>query len=574
MTNAAEQSRMTPRGRGPGGAGRLMLPLVGASLVLLLVLAMPDFHVGARDADLDADLCPPDGAVAARAVLLLDLRKPLDPARGLPVGVLRKVAREMGADTELRVFALADDPLAPRVQVGRVCKPYANHELAAPAAKDRPGPRDCDDLPAQLPTRLRGRAQLYCERRAAIERRIAALVAERPPAPVADAYLVEAIDDTILELADADVAAAFHVFSDMAQHAPWYSHLEREPDDWDAQPFAEARRGHPGLLAEPPPAPALAVRVHYVPRRGTTEHPRVARAHKRFWRGYFAGAESVAFDDLTVLGGYEVERLARPAEEPAADRAVETDAARAEREEAARLLELVQAERAALEQAREQAVAEAEQLDARAAELNRREQALARADEQALARADEPEADGADEPEADGAGEADGGPAGEPAPTLAAVPADAPPTAPRGAVPVPTTETPRIEPPTATRPTEPPTETPPTETAAVPRPPAAACPITRRPGATLADAYPNGGWTNHGSADITVNYVIDDHGETLDDEVSVAVGASRTQLPGSMPLFAAAAEELVRSWAFDFTATEACLKRQQRVTVLRFRYRR
>lgn len=552
MSNTVEPSRMAPRGRAPGGPGRWLMPLLfGGSVVVLLVLAIPFFQAGAADDGRDADLCPLDpAAVGMRAVLLLDLRKPMDATPGLPADMLRRVARSVAADTELRVFAIADDPMAPRVPLGRVCKPYANDELAAPAAKDRSGPRDCDDLPAQLPTRLRERAQLYCDRRAAIEQEIDALVTKPPPLPLANAYLVEAIDDTRLELAEAGGAVALHVLSDMLQHAPWYSHLEREPDNWGAEAFAEARRGRAGILDEPPPASALAVRVYYIPRSGTTEHPRVARAHKRFWRGYFGGAD-VAFDDLPVLGAYDHELLTAPADEPAdappPESPAESDEARAERDQAERLLELVQAERAALEQAREEAAAEARELEVRAAELSRREEALARTDD-------------ANRPVA---------------PMEDAAPATATP-------PIPDAETANAEAAVDAQATPAADAAPPNVVAAAPTepepaspPPLDACPAVLRPGVTAAaDAYPNGGWTNYGSADIAVAYIVDDYGETIDSEVSASEADSSSDLPRFMPLFVTAAEDLVRSWVFDFTATESCLRRQQRVTVLRFRYRR
>lgn len=544
----AEPSRIAPRGRAPSGLGRWLVPvLFGGSLVVLLVLVIPYFRGDPAD-KLDADLCPlePDAATT-RAVLLIDLRKPVDPLPHLPASVFLEVAGSVDVDAELHVFAVADDPLAPRASLGRICKPYANDELVAPAAKDRPGPRDCDDLPAQLPTRLRGRAQLYCDRRAEIEREITTHVAQTPRKPVANAYLVEAIDDTRLELAETGRAATLHVFSDMMQHASWYSHLEREPDDWSALTFTAARRSRAALLAEPPPTDALGVRVHYVPRRGTTEHPRVGRAHKNFWRDYFADAETLVFDDLPPLAGYEVEPLTPPQEEPAAESPAkpveETQAASEEREEAARLLELVQAERAALERAREQAAAEAQQLDARAAELNRREEALAQANEEVPA---EPlEVD-----EQVGTSEPPPRPAVaqtfDPVPEVDAVEGSLPTVA-------------------VAQPSEPP--------AAVP-PPVDACPTALRPGVAAAAEYPNGGWTNYGSADVAVSYTIDDYGETIDDQVSVTAADSSSDFPRYMPLFATAAEDLVRNWAFEFTATDACLKRQQRVTIVRFRYRR
>lgn len=121
------------------------------------------------------------------------------------------------------------------------------------------------------------------------------------------AYLIEAIEDTRLELAGVAERPSLYVFSDLVQHAAWYSHAERSPDRWDYGDFQRLRQRQTSLVgASPPPDADLAVTLFSVPRRGVTEHPRVALALERFWRGYFADVGSVTFKQQPVQIGYDV----------------------------------------------------------------------------------------------------------------------------------------------------------------------------------------------------------------------------------------------------------------------------
>ena len=283
-------------------SGRLLaiLPLAALALAggayLLLAGRAPD-----RETALGDDLCPAeDGRIAGSATLLLDLRKPLREARP-PESLLRGISQEMEADTELRVYALGADPAAPRQLLGRLCKPYDNADLAIETAKDqRQALRDCDDLPAQIPQRLREAASRFCERRGVLQERIRRLSERSPFDPVSDAYLMEALTETRREFAGRPQPWKLYLHSDMLQHAPWYSQLDLDWTRW--------RSGYDALDDalppwNPPTPSSLAVTIHYLPRLNSTEPTRPRRLHQEFWRHWLQGAE-VAFQDAPPLPAY------------------------------------------------------------------------------------------------------------------------------------------------------------------------------------------------------------------------------------------------------------------------------
>ena len=283
-------------------SGRLVaiLPLAALALVggayLFLAGRAPD-----RETALDDDLCPmEDGRIAGSATLLLDLRKPLQEARS-PETLLRGISQDMGADTELRVYALGADPSAPRQLLGRLCKPYDNADLAIETAKDqRQALRDCDDLPAQIPQRLREAASRFCARRGVLQERIQRLSERSPFEPVSNAYLMEALTQTRREFAGRPQPWKLYLHSDMLQHAPWYSQLDLDWTRW--------RSGYDALDdALPPwnpPGPAgLTVTIHYLPRQNSTEPTRPRRLHQEFWRHWLQGAD-LAFRDEPPLPAY------------------------------------------------------------------------------------------------------------------------------------------------------------------------------------------------------------------------------------------------------------------------------
>lgn len=256
----------------------------------------------------DAELCPLDvRAIARRSVYLVDLRKPLDDA-ALPGRLLLRASRALGADEELEVFALTPFAEAPRMSLGRFCKPFADVDLVAPAAKHQRGEAsDCADLPAQVSPTLRSDAQRYCELRTTTKQRIDDL-AGRPKvagaAPLVDAFAEISAGLHRDAAGDAMRDATLYVFSDMMQQASWYSHLDHAQAGWDFGEFLtrlERRYGALGLAE--PPATNLQVKVFYLPREGLTAKPSARQAHKRFWHSYFDDRQ-VVFEDQTIMSNY------------------------------------------------------------------------------------------------------------------------------------------------------------------------------------------------------------------------------------------------------------------------------
>ena len=591
--------------------------------------------------DLDASLCPVDAtAIAGRTVLLLDIGKPnADATAGLASELLHRVTLDMAANSELQVFVVAASPFAPRVLLHRLCKPYASDSLAVAAAKDRSGEtRDCDDLPAQLSRRVRDRAVQFCEQRDALKRRIDGITARDWPAKVASAYLVEAIEDTRLELAQF-ANPKLYVFSDMLQHAAWYSHAERGPNGWDFDRYVHAREQQTGILSDPPPAdPDLAVTVYYVPRRGLTEHPRVARAHQRFWRRYFVDVGSLAFDQQPLHVAYAVQPFAdqvdpaglgptavtgreeepaaretgsplqRPAEpepaSPADNGAADVPLVVDEEADAPATTVVAEPETRFAGPTVDATTVVAETQDARPADeatvvaaepetqdVRRADDATAAARSLPVAVATEPEQPDQESAPAAGNDAGDSGqiplgntPLAIATPTVPATKEDAAPVVVAGSTTGDPDQPPLNDP--ATDYTEasaasvsperqPYAENPETTVDAEP----SFCSATLKPEFEGVDAYPLGGSTrgrrwNYGSAEILVGYTIDEYGETVDDDVAAQSAGSTVEVPRYMYLFTRRAEQLVRGWSFEFDAVDGCEKRQSRVVRLQFQYRR
>lgn len=550
-------------------------------LVAVLAVIFVSFVRGTGGDDfvqLDDDLCPADPAhIGHRAVALFDLQKPLGEHGALPGEILRQVTSRMGRHMELRAFSLAGDAFVSRKLIARVCKPYDNADLVAEGAKDSAVERrDCDDLPAQLPMELRERARAFCQRRDGLVGRLA-LLAGQARQPVVDAHLAEAIEDAQLELAGGGDASLF-VVSDLMQHAHWYSHLDRGPDDWDYDEFSRVRaESPPPISVTAPAAPSLDVTLFYLRRAGVTEHPRNAATHRQFWTRYFADrVRTLTFEGQTPVLNYD--------HVPFEDRAAQEDVERlrTEREEAQRLLREVEAEKRALDEAREELAALEERRQAREREQLARQRREAEAERPSPA-APPPGRD-AEEVPSRNAGQAT---AERPAEQVGQAPGSAAERTPEGAQPAepeavqasaadqaPTLSETRTA---AAEPTlvDPVTEAVPTavEVAQSPVIDAAAgspCAVQLRTGAT--DIYPGRRRINYGSANVVVSYAIDEEGRTIDDEVQMVVSRSRADRRQYLDLFAEAAEAAVRDWEFDFTEGD-CRRSQQRTTRFRFAYR-
>ena len=365
----------------PGKGRRPILSLLLAPVILGCALVAYFALEGAGD--LPAVAAEPamdcgDGSQVDHAAFLFDLRKPLDAVHAtLPGALFRQAAHAMDAGTELAVYTLSPHAEAPRTLIGRLCKTFDDAGLTAESSKHL-ATDDCD-IPAQVPAALRASAKDFCRRRDALARRIDALVVETFGQAAGAAYLVEALEATARDFGE--TAGSLHVFSDLVQHAAWFSHAESPLEEWEfermasawtALPLEEALRGFP---------PETSVRIHYVPRTGTTELEEWRATHKRFWQAYFGGTD-LQFDDqptmaeytplsLTAapnameLAAYELERLRH------SNALVEKDRATIERErrDLERERRGVEAERQRLEAERQELAAERERLTSQQARL-------------------------------------------------------------------------------------------------------------------------------------------------------------------------------------------------------------
>lgn len=327
----------------------VVLPL----LVLSFVAAGLTFdrQRGTAD-DLSVDLCPAEEHIAGRAAFLVDLAKPLHPDLDRDMGaLLRDVSSDLAKSAELRVFALMDDPAKPRVLLARFCKPYDNADLQLETAKDRTDSlRDCDDLPAQLTDSVRTAAKRFCDLRAALQADIGTLAQRHQESLVTGSWLVEAFESTRREFMSYSGPHKLYVYSDMLQHAKWYSQLDLDWTNWRSEDFEIDARAE-----DPNPSPQstdLQVRVFYTPRQELTALPRLKRIHQQLWQRYFAPAP-VTFEEQPMLPSYAAVPLMDVISD--AERvAHERQRLDEEIEATKRLLAQIEAERAALERDRDE----------------------------------------------------------------------------------------------------------------------------------------------------------------------------------------------------------------------------
>lgn len=510
----------TNRMHGRGGGARFLIPVAVVVTVTLLMVLLVDRGDAARE--LDEDLCRIDTAQSAGATLLVDLQKPVRPASYATL--LRDISLDLSAGTELRAFALTSDARSPRQFLGRLCKPYDNAELAIDMAKDAErAQRDCDDLPAQMPPETRDVAMRFCDRRAALQQRIdRAGGAARARAPIATAELMEALDATLFEIAVEPGPQTLYVFSDMLQHADWYSHLDLDWNAWryeDFRPLRQARGPVPGAehLA------GLRVPILYVPRSQLTGPRRPRQAHQAFWRTYLAGAD-VEFRDQPAAPPYAAApamRTLRDAESATRER----ESLERQRREAERELARIARETEAIEAERREGARIAERRDALQAELRRQEDALHQELERLRAEVVE----------------------------LDAAPVET------GA-------------PTAHGPTDAPAEAVPAEAVAQ-----VACDVRLQPefrARLESERYPRNRRVNYGDATITVSYVVDPNGATVDDDIVVVSERSVADKPEYFSVLSEDTVRVVKDWTFTIEAPDAgqtCRPQQRRTATFTYR---
>ena len=576
--------------RRPTGKKRYLTLLLPPLLVAVALGGVLVFFDGTDSTqELDEDLCALESDESVgRAVLLLDFRKPLNEENlSLPGELLDDVSHQIGTNTELRVFALSTDSRAPRLPLDRLCKPYDDADLQIDSAKDQTDTiRDCDDLPVQLPAPVRESAERFCTRRSALRNRVDALARYQPLTPIVNSYLIEAIEDTVIELSEGSGPQTIYVFSDMMQHAEWYSHLDLDWTDWSFADLAETRARQMARLGVSPTMSNLKVRVFYLPRLDLTEQPRPKRAHQAFWQEYFAGAE-LTFEEQEPMPAYAAEPLMNrltPEELAARERAeIET-----ERVDAARMLEEVRKEREALLEAQRRLAEERAQVTTAPRARSESTEDLRRQEQLLNAQREELDAREAilDQAAAEETADVE---------TAAEEPGDVDTTEPTQLAEQETTETdPEIEAPangnepavaTLTEPPASESEDPPdvepieelalagSEPDPADLPPCIATLLPRFENAA-ADIYPGRRRMNYGSATITVRYRLDEAGATVNDEVAVVPEQSSAERHRSFNLFASTAMRVVRNWVFEFENVEqgACSKFQERSTKFQFSY--
>ena len=516
------------------------LPLTAIALVAVGLFV---FNRQAGDYDveqsLDADLCPAETQdITGSATYLLDLRKSIGDATA-PGKSLNDIGRRLPAGTELRVYAIAEDAVAPRRPLDRFCKPYSEQDVVIRAAKDQgKGERDCNELPAQVSQRVRDLATRFCARRDALRTRIDQLAAKAPRV-VDNAYVVEALEATAAEFANRSKPWNLFVFSDMLQHSDWYSHLDLGWTGWSFAMFAAraAERETSAIAASGasagvalPQGERLRVTVFYPPRRRVTESLRPRYAHQTFWRRYFEAQQAdVDFVELSRAPVIEAPGLmVTPKEQLAREIAAVLEDTKERREAAARSeLALAELERVNARPPTPPATGPAPAIGAvetppRPAATSEPDTAirapssepapLERTESSAAATPATPPAEGSEEPAA-------------PAPLLAdaLAPADASDSSTAGALP--------------------------------------ACAISLNPEfapSLAAGGYPGGRRVNYGAAVVRVRYTVDEQGRTVDAAVVPEV-ATDGAAPGDLANLAEDTAAEVRRWEFAVPANrDAC----------------
>ena len=520
------ESRFSIRGQAPL---RILLPPVLVLAGLAVVLSVFDEPTN-PEIPRDGDLCPIDReSITGSVMFLFDFTKPLDPAQAtLPGDLLRDVTANLERDTEVQVFSLTDSPSAPRTLLKRLCRPYDHADGQEAEAEDRRAAvLDCDDAMGQATDPTREAAARFCAARNALQGDLNALAGREWPeyGSVANAYLVEAFEDIRLEFADRPGPHRLYVFSDMTQHARWYSHLDLEWTDWNYVEFAESLESRNWMFRRRHDDADMRVEIFYLPRVGTTVEQRAKEIHQNFWRSYFAGTE-IAFHDQPAMPAYAALPLMDVLSE--AEIAVEGRAA------IEQLLVEIRLEQEALEREQRQFNAERQlQIEAQSQQLAQRQQEL-ESKQFALAERERAAAEA------------------EPSPPREALRSQQP-AAEAVAVSLADSQAQHAA-------------------EATPAP----CQLQLRPDIKrrVLD-YPRRGRQDFGNARISVRYVINGSGETVDDEISVVTESSSADRLRYFQTFANAAIKTVQSWAFSFADPndEHCARRQTRTTSFQFNYR-
>ena len=353
---------------GRGGKGLLAGGLLAAAVVFVAFALRPP-----GDPNTASTYNPCDAATTAGtglAVFLFDFRKPLgNVLLSVPGTILRESAVAAPGGTELRVYALSGRTTMPLAVVGRACKPSLPDPASDIDCSARRAHRQGEDDVVAA----------FCADLASLQRRVNDLARQTPELPVPNALLVDAIEEVrlVFEARPGAGPRSFTVYSDMLQHAPWYSHLQSD-GNWTFESFEDLHAERATVFGTPSaPTRGVTTEIYYVPRRGTTEQRTARDAHQRFWRRYFDSVGmSVVFRDQPTMPRFNAATLAQ-ATDGLAQVVRERELLRHEQEENAKTLTLLEERRADLEQARQRAAASSREIEVRAAAL-RAEQARER----------------------------------------------------------------------------------------------------------------------------------------------------------------------------------------------------
>ena len=528
----AEGSTASPS-RTPRGLLVVALLVLVVGALLAVFLLRPGEDAPAAELALDADLCPTDPeGIGASATLVLDTGKPLGGAPS-PSAVLRDVSLEMAPNTELHLYAVRENPNAPLTSLGRLCKPYDSSQLSVAMAKDqREASRDCDDLPAQLTPFVREAAQRFCVRRNELGARVDEL-SKGAPRVVAASHLVDALLQARRSLVRRKAPRTLYVYSDMLQHADWYSHFDLDWTQWRTEYTARQDAAANG---------AMTAKILYLPRQDITEPLRPRRVHQEYWRAFFNGAD-VTFTDYEPVPGYAWSPLMdAPASATQEGDDPSLDEERAKIEE---LRERLRAEAAALAEQRQQSIAARETL----ANAEQALDAPADATQDAVDSNNVPP----DSPTDDASSE------GEPGATPAVGNDQANAQEAQDALPVAAPPPPQL----AVGTGEPPSSL---EVAAAFADDAPPCPATLgAPSQTslAPGGYPGGERVNYGAGVLVFDYALDERGAIVDTDVAVRRDLSNMEMPEHFDALAADTIADIVAWQFDFAEAGNCSRAQR-----------
>ena len=140
---------------------------------------------------------------------------------------------------------------------------------------------------------MREAAQRFCVRRTELGARVDEL-SKGAPRVVAASHLVDALLQARRSLVRRKAPRTLYVYSDMLQHADWYSHFDLDWTQWRTEYTARQDAAANG---------AMTAKILYLPRQDLTEPLRPRRVHQEYWRAFFDGAD-VTFTDYEPVPGY------------------------------------------------------------------------------------------------------------------------------------------------------------------------------------------------------------------------------------------------------------------------------